>query len=119
MRVFIVGYEMECEKSFFSKTRCTGESFRDWDESRVLVTSYQTRPYYTFLSGSDPVGLTLQLLACFTCVLHFGKSPLASQLRVQLRVTFLLHTVDQIFILPHTQLLHYSHLNTGFLNVKL
>ena len=26
VRVFIVGYDMECEKSFFSKTGCIGES---------------------------------------------------------------------------------------------
>ena len=106
-------------KVTFQQNRVHQRVTRDWDESRVLVTSYQTRPYYTFFSCSDPVGLTLQLLACFTRVLHFGKSPLVSQLRVQLRVTFLLHTVDQIFILSHTQLLHYSHLNTAFLNVKL
>ena len=46
IRVFIVG--MECEKLVYSKTWCTGESFRDWDESRVLVTSYQTKPNCTF-----------------------------------------------------------------------
>ena len=34
-----------------------------------------------FLFCNDLVVLTLQLLAYFTCVLHFGKSPLASQLR--------------------------------------
>ena len=27
IRVFIVRYEMECEKSPFNKTGCTGESF--------------------------------------------------------------------------------------------
>ena len=48
IRVFIVRYEMECEKSFFSKTGCTGESLRDWDESRVPIASYQTRPVCTF-----------------------------------------------------------------------
>ena len=29
IRVFIVGYELECEKSVFSKTRCTGNSLHD------------------------------------------------------------------------------------------
>ena len=29
IRVFIVGYEMECEKSVFSKTGCTSDSLRD------------------------------------------------------------------------------------------
>ena len=48
IRVFIVGYEMECERSFFNKIRCIGKSLRDWDESQVLVTSYLTRPDCTF-----------------------------------------------------------------------
>ena len=48
MRVFIVDYEMECEKSFFSKTGYIGKSLRDWDESQVPIASYQTRPDYTF-----------------------------------------------------------------------
>ena len=30
----------------------------------------------------------------------------------------MLHTLDQIFTLSHTSLLHYSHLNTGFLNAE-
>ena len=68
---------------------------------------------------NDPAVLTLQLLACFTCVLHFGKSPLASQLRFPVASHFLLHTLDQIFTLSHTQPLHYSHLNTWFLNAEL
>ena len=48
IKVFIVGYEMECEKSIFSKTSCTGDSLHDWDESRVPVTNYETRPDCTF-----------------------------------------------------------------------
>ena len=40
--VFIVGYEMECEKSVFNKTGCTSDSLCDWDELQVPVTSYQT-----------------------------------------------------------------------------
>ena len=121
IRVFIVGYEMECEKLFFSKIGCISESLRDWDAPRVLVASYQlpdqARLY--FLSCSDLAVLTLHLPACFTSVLHFGKSPLVSQSRVQSRITFLLHTLDQIFTLFHTQPIHYSHLNIGFLNVEL
>ena len=39
IRVFIVGYEMECEKLVFSKIRCTGDSLRNWDESQVPVAS--------------------------------------------------------------------------------
>ena len=42
IRVFIVRYEMECEKSVFNKIGCTSDSLRDWNESRVSVASYQT-----------------------------------------------------------------------------
>ena len=49
IRVFIVGYKIECEKSFFSKTGYTGESLHDWNESRVPVASYQTRPTVLFV----------------------------------------------------------------------
>ena len=67
------------------------------------------------MSCSDPVDLALHLPACFTHVLHFGESPLVSQSRV----TFLLHTLDQIFTLSHIQPLNYSHLTTMFLNAEL
>ena len=72
-----------------------------------------------FLFCNDLVVLTLQLLACFTCVLHFGKSPLASQLRFPVASHFLLHILYQILTLSHTQSLHYSHKNTWFLNAEL
>ena len=42
IRVFIVRYEMKCEKSVFNKIGCTSDSLRDWNESRVSVASYQT-----------------------------------------------------------------------------
>ena len=71
------------------------------------------------LSCSDPAVLTLQLSAYFIRVLHFGKSPLTGQLQVPVMSHFLLLTLDQIFTLSHTQPLHYSHLNTGFLNAEL
>ena len=111
IRVFIVGYEMECERPFFSKTRCTSESLCDWDESRVLVTSYQTRPNCTFC----PVVIQLSWLFIFLHASHVYFI-LASH---HSRVTFLLHTLDQIFTVSHTRPLHYSHLNTWFLNTKL
>ena len=115
IRLFIVGHEMECEKSFFSKTGCTYESFvtRMSCEFQQLVTRLGQNVF--FFSCSDLASLTLHLPACFTYVLHFGKSPLISQSQV----TFLLHTFDQIFTLSHIQPLHYSHLNTRFLNAKL
>ena len=119
IRVFIVGYEMECEKSHFSKTGCFGKSLRDWDESWVLVASYQTKPDYTFF----PVVIQLSWhfnflhtsLVCFILASHHSRV----SHEFQSWVTFLLHTLDQIFTLSHTQPLHYSHLNTRFLNAEL
>ena len=107
IREFIVGYEKKCEKSLTTGMSCKFQS----------LENKMARMY--FLSCSDLVGLTLHLPACFTCLLHFGKSPLGSQSRVKSRVTFLLHTLDQIFTLFLTQPLHYSHLNTRFLNAEL
>ena len=78
IRVFIVGYEMECEKSVFSKTGYTGESLaaRMSHEFQSPVNK-MTRLY--FLSCSDLAVLTLQLPTCFTRVLDFGESPFTSQ----------------------------------------
>ena len=42
--IYSIGYKMECEKSLFNKIGCTS----DWDESWVLVASYQTRAECTF-----------------------------------------------------------------------
>ena len=72
-----------------------------------------------FLSCSDLVVLTLQLLACSTCVTNSGESPLVSQLRGPVASHLFFHTLDQFFTLSHTQPLHYSHLNTKFLNTEL
>ena len=77
IRVFIIGYEKECEKSVFNKTGYTRDSlaigmsceFQSLDNRKVMLY---------FLSYSDPVVLTLQLPACFTCVTHSVESPLAS-----------------------------------------
>ena len=49
-------------------------------------------------------------------VIHFA---IGMSRKFQPRVTFLLHTLDQIFTLSHTQPLNYSHLNIGFLNAEL
>ena len=47
--------------------------------------------------------------------LDSSESPLASQSQE----CFLMHTLDQFFTLSHTQPLHNSHLNTGFLIAEL
>ena len=72
-----------------------------------------------FLFCSDLAVLTLQLPACFTCVLDFGESPLTSQSRGPVTRSLLMHTLDKFFTRSHIQPLHDSHLNIGFLNVEL
>ena len=81
IRVFIVGYEKECEKSFFYKTECTGESLAT-GTSFEFQSPVNKIPRLYFLSCSDPTVITLQLPACFTSVLDSRESPLASQLQV-------------------------------------
>ena len=82
-----------------------------------LLVNRKVRMY--FLSCSDLAILTLQLPTCSTRVLDFGKSPLVSQSRDPVTSCLLMHTLDQFFTLSHTQPLHYSHLNTRFLNTEL
>ena len=65
IRVFIVGYEKECEKSFFSKTRCTGESLAIGMSHEFQSLDNRMARLY-FLSCSDPTVLAFQLLAYFT-----------------------------------------------------
>ena len=48
IRIFIVGYEMECEKSLFSKAGCIGESFAIGMSREFQLLVYQTRPDCTF-----------------------------------------------------------------------
>ena len=110
--------EMECEKSFFSKIGCTGESLTTRMSCKFQSPVNRKARLY-FFSCSDPAIVTLQLPMCFTRVPRFGELPLASQSQVQSPVSSLLHTLDQFFTLSHTQPLHYSHLNTGFLNAEL
>ena len=118
MRVFIVGYEMECEKSVFSKTGYIGESLTTGMSCEFQSLDNRKARLY-FLSCSDSAVLTLQLSTCSTHVTHSGKLPLVSQLRDPIVSCLLTHTLDQFFTLSHTQPLHYSHLNIGFLNAKL
>ena len=58
IKVFIVGYERECEKSFFSKTRYNGESLATGMSCEFqLPDNIMARLY--FLSCSDLAVLTL------------------------------------------------------------
>ena len=92
---------MECEKSIFSKTGALATHFVTGMSHEFQSPVTRLARLY-FLSYSDPAVSTLQLLVCFTRVLHFGKSPLVSQLQVPVVSHFLLHTLDQIF--THTTL---------------
>ena len=100
----------ECERSFFYKTGHSGawprDSSQPWDNwlARLL-----------FLSCSAPAVITLQLSACFKRVAFWW---IASRQDPVLR-NFQMHTFLNFFTLSHTQLLHYSHLNIGYLIAKL
>ena len=118
IRIFIVGYEKECEKSVFSKIGCTSESLMI-EMSREFQSLDNRMARLYLLSCSDPAVLTLQLPACSTSVPHSSELPLASQSRDPVTSCLLMHTLDQFFTLSYTQPLRYSHLNTGFLNAKL
>ena len=92
IRVFIVGYEKECEKSFISKTRCTGKSLTTGTSREFQSPDSRMAKLY-FLSCSDPTVLTFQLPTCSTRVLDSGKSPFASQLRgLVIRSLLIAHT---------------------------
>ena len=50
---------------------------------------------------------------------HFGDLPVVSQSRDPVMRLLWLHTSWVFFTLSHTQPLHYSHLNTGYLIAKI
>ena len=103
IKVFIAGYEMECEKSLFSKTGCIGESLATGmsREFQSLVTKLGQTLLFV-LQCSDPAVLTFHLPACFTCVLHFNQSPFASQLRVPVTShLFVAHLIKSSHSLTH------------------
>ena len=117
IRVFIVGYVKECEKSFFCKTGGFGE-WLTTRMSREFQSPNNRMAKLNFLFCSDPAIMTLQLPECSTRDI-FGESPLASQSRDPVtRCSLIAHT-GQIFTLSHTQPLHNSHLNTWFLIAEL
>ena len=118
IKVFIVEYEKECEKSLFTKIGCTGKSLVIRMSHEFQSPDNKMARLY-FLSCSDPTVLILQLLACFTRVLDSSKSPFVSQSRDPVTSYLLMHTLNQFFTFSHTQPLYYSYLNTEFLNVEL
>ena len=118
IRLFIVGYEKEYEKSFFCKTM----SFGKWlatGMSREFQSPTNRKAKLYYLSCSDPAVMTLQLPACFTHVTLLASHHSRVSRKFQSRKCSWMYTLDQFFILFHTQPLHYSHLNTGFLITEL
>ena len=81
IRIFIVEYEKECEKSFSCKTGGFSESLTTETSHKFQLPNSRMAKVY-FLFCSDPAVLTLQLPACFTRVHNSGESPLVSQSRV-------------------------------------
>ena len=71
------------------------------------------------LSCSATAGMTLQLPCMLHMYANFGSLPVASHLRVQLRVFASLHNLGHFFTLSHSLPLHDSHLNTGLLIAKI
>ena len=118
IKVFIVGYEKECEKSFFCKTR----SFGEWLTTGMShefqsPTNKKARLY--FLSCSDPTIMTFQLLVCSIHVTLLVSHHLRVSHEFQSWDALWLYTLNQIFTLFHTQPLHNFHLNTEFLITEL
>ena len=71
------------------------------------------------LSCSATAGMTLQLpCMLYTCA-NFGSLPVASHLRVQLRVSASLHNLEYFLTFSHSLPLHDSYLNTGLLIAKI
>ena len=100
IRVFIVGYEMECEKLVFNKTGCIRKSLVTRMSCEFQSPVNRMTKLY-FLSCSDPTVLALQLPACFTYVQHFGKLPLASQSRVTSCCTHLIKSSHSLTHNPY------------------
>ena len=88
-------------KSHFSAKQ--GESLATGMSCEFQSSNNRMAKQY-FLSCSDSVVLTLQLLACFTGVPHSGKSPFVSQSRDPVTSCLLMHTLDQFFTLSNTTL---------------
>ena len=97
-----------CEKTFFCKTGCSGDSLATGMSRKITV-----RLDYPFLSCSTPVVMTLQLPACLTRMAFWwvaSHEPLArSNCKNPLECTYtwILHTWI-LHILSHTALTWFS-----------
>ena len=98
-------------KAFWRLTLVTGTSCEF--ESQV---NCQARLY--FLSCSALVAMTLQPLTWFTHVAFWRVASRLSLARSSHENPLNAHILE-FFTLSHTQPLHYSHINTGYLLAKL
>ena len=102
-------------KSFFCKTGHSSDSISWVGWVASLSRELTVRPDCQFLSCSAPVVVTLQLSACFTCVAFWW----VANREIQLRETSWMLTHLNSSHSSHTQPLHYSHLNIGYLIPKI
>ena len=77
IRVFIVGYVREYEKSFLYKTGGFGDSLATGTSRKFQSPNNKMARMY-FFSCSALVVVTLQLPTCFTRVALLGESSVAS-----------------------------------------
>ena len=71
------------------------------------------------LSCSAPASMTLQLLACLTCVQLLVACSHKSPVRSSHESLFFLHTPEHFFTLSHSLPLQESHLSTGLLIAEI
>ena len=114
IRVFIVGCIRNAKGQVSNKQGIPMTRPRNWNESRANCLAR-----LKVLSYSATAGVTLQL----PCMLHtcatFGNLPVTSPLWDPVtRLPWITHFWD-FFTLSHTLHLHNSHLNIGYLIVKL
>ena len=101
-------------KNHFSATQgILATHSRDWNASRV---NFQASLYFLFYNA--PAIMTLQLLVCFTRMAIWQVANRESLARSSCENPLNAHTFKFI-TLSHTQLLHYFHLDTGYLIAKL
>ena len=117
IRVFIVRYVRNVKSHFSTKHGGFGDSLAtrtrrssnreiiDWPDCPFCLVVLQLSLPFNFLHASH--------------MWHFDESPVASQSQVPAaRMLFIAHTLE-FFTLSHTQPLHDSHLNTGYLIAEL
>ena len=110
--------KMECEELGFSKQSWLAAWTRAWLSRECQLRGNWTASLY-FLSCSAPAGITLQHLACLTCVQLLAACKPRATREIQSRVLVSLHNHEHFFTLSHILPLYDSHLNTRLLIAKI